>query len=126
MKFFFIDAFKGLYHLVDIKPKLEEYYRLLNCECIDIVQVQVSGHIYDVICDEEALLKENPIPSVLIDNHNFVYGNALICTDDGEGSETGISFSDTINIYAAIHNEFFKDFKFHPVLLGDFFEVDEI
>ena len=40
---------------------LQELYRLLNCEAIDIVYRKFGQNQYAVICDDEALLKKDGV-----------------------------------------------------------------
>ena len=46
-----------------IEKHLEGYYKLLDCDCIDIVRRKIGGKYFDVICDDEALLKAAPVPA---------------------------------------------------------------
>lgn len=51
--------------VLDIKDDLHTYYKLLNCDTIDIVKRSFGGITCDVVCDDEGLLKENPLPCSL-------------------------------------------------------------
>ena len=46
-----------------IEKSLEGYYKLLNCDCIDIARRSIGGKMFDIICDDEALLKADPVPA---------------------------------------------------------------
>lgn len=79
---------------------LEEYYKLLNCSCIDIVTRNIMNtkyktNTYDIICDDEALLKEGSIPSAfdLRSMKIGLVGNLLICNYDEEGNEKSLSLT---------------------------------
>lgn len=66
---------------------LEDYYRLMEIDTIDIVARKINGKYYDIICDDEALLKENPIPTVLdTEKQPMIFGNIIIA---GLADETG-------------------------------------
>lgn len=91
MKMYYLNVNDQKFKAVDIEPTLDNYYKYLDCDLITISTVQVWGKIYDVICDDEALFKDKPIPSVLITPGVNIYGNVLICKDDGEGNETGLN-----------------------------------
>ena len=77
---------------------LEDYYKLLNCRCIDIVNrpiISLNDKIehFDIICDDEGLLKENNLVSA-VDFRNrkiALVGNLLICDFDREGNEKSLS-----------------------------------
>ena len=57
------------------KDRLEEYYRHMDCDCIDLVCVEIDGHDYDIICDDEALLKGNPVPTLYISEDQVLFGS---------------------------------------------------
>ena len=71
---------------------LDDYYKYLNCRTIDIVHRKINGVECEVICDDEALLTENPkVSAVDITGKPMLFGNLLIAggkvTDDGELTE---------------------------------------
>lgn len=118
----------GLIEIVEFpeKDKLDWYYKMLDCSCIDIVNpygIDEVVETYDLkglkgkfclICDDEGLLKEdpqmNPIASLLygMDVHNGVLcGKVLVAcneyTDDGIDS-VGMTENDVFLIRAAINS----------------------
>ena len=74
--------------VVDVDD-LEKVRELINCDCIDIVQRKIGTRAYNIICDDEALLKQGPIMSTF----NFktfqpdIFGNVLICSGEINGDE---------------------------------------
>lgn len=67
--------------------ELEDYYRLMEVDLIDIVTREIGGKYYDIICDDEGLFKENPIPTVFdTEQQPMIVGNIIIA---GLGDETG-------------------------------------
>ena len=88
---------KKLMFLIDVynneaKPVeadgLDDYYELIGCDLIDIVNRAVGNRRYAIIADDEGLLKANPKISA-IDNFGFamLVGNLLIANDDIENGE---------------------------------------
>ena len=71
-----------------IPANLESYYKTLDCELIDIVNRQVGydkKYRFNIICDDEALLKSPAIASAR--SHNFdycLYGNLFVVGIDKE------------------------------------------
>lgn len=108
MKFYYLNVKNQVYGTVDIDPKLNEYYKLIDCDCVTIATIQIFGHVYDVICDDEALLKDDPIPAILACNGMSIYGNVLICKEGEDGQEEGLDFYDVDrirnSIYLTIHD----------------------
>lgn len=67
--------------------RMKEYYRLLDCRCIDIREVEINGKYFDLIVDDEGMLTERPIPTFYVEEDKVVlFGNILFahCNEDGE------------------------------------------
>lgn len=58
-----IDPLSKDAELVEVNG-LDDYYREIGCDCIDIAVVSVHGTPFNVIVDDEGLLKGNVIASV--------------------------------------------------------------
>lgn len=70
---------------VTIEASLEAYYKLLNCEYIDIVTRQIGGREYSIICDDEGTFKESPkLSAVYQDNSPALVGEIFITNRDAE------------------------------------------
>lgn len=80
-----VDVEKETVSVVEIHDKLDEFYRILNCDCIDIVARRIGKHPagrpkrYNIVCDDEGLLKA-PTKISAIDNmgHPMLVGNLFI------------------------------------------------
>ena len=73
---------------VDV-DELDKVRELINCDAIDIVQRKIGSRVYHIICDDEALLKKNPVPATF-DFSTFrvdIFGNILICSGEINGDE---------------------------------------
>lgn len=56
MKGYLIDSKTDECYVADIEePSLDEYYRLLGCDCIDIVMRNVRGHLLNIVVDDIGL-----------------------------------------------------------------------
>ena len=83
---------KASYETID--ANLESYYKTLDCTTIDIVSRQVGCSTplapslrFDIICDDEALLKSPCVPSALGLDYNYcLYGDLFVVGHD-DGSE---------------------------------------
>lgn len=76
---------------VEIPNTLESLQSIIDAELIDIVEYRINGTNYDIIVDDEGLLKENPIPSAMIGNNDgLLFGKLFICHSDEEGNETSL------------------------------------
>lgn len=96
---FFVDPENNIAEPRTIDKSLEGYYALLRCDIIDIVGRVIGDEAYDIICDDEALLKENPIPSA-IDWYNrpAMCGPIFVVNYDGGEDVTDLSPDDIANI----------------------------
>lgn len=83
----------------EVEDTLEEYYNLLNCDMIEIVSRHIGGKDYDIICDEEGLLKVNPIVSAFDSlNQPMLVGNLFIVNYGGNGKEASLTEEDIDHI----------------------------
>ncbi len=83
---------------IDDTDKLNEYYRYLNCRCIDMATIDVDGHAYDVVCDDEALLRQPLIPSLYISEEQVLFGNLAFVRNDEDGESVGLDREDMIRL----------------------------
>ena len=90
-----IDVEHEIAHVVTINRELEEYYKLLNCQLIEIVSRKIGNRIYDIICDEEGALKDKPKISAINDlGMPILVGNLFIVNYDGIDNEISLTQSD--------------------------------
>ena len=54
-----VDVNAGTVKEATIEANLDSYYKALNCDCIDIVVRSLGPYRFDIICDDEGLLKDN-------------------------------------------------------------------
>ena len=78
-----VDVEKETAGVVEIPDELDEFYRILNCSCIDITVRRIGCNFHNrirvnIICDDEGLCKSDPKISA-IDNLGNVQlvGNLL-------------------------------------------------
>lgn len=83
--------------ILTIRENNNLFYKLLNCNSLEVVTAKIAGIPVRIICDEEFLFKDPFIPSAVTpDCVGVLYGNLIICGYDivGEGYLTGLSESD--------------------------------
>lgn len=77
---------------IEIEKKLESYYELLNCDTIDIITRFVGDLRVEIVCDDEGLLKNDPITSALDYNCNpILVGNLFIVKFDNKSDITSLT-----------------------------------
>lgn len=97
-----IDVDDGTYRVKQVEDSLESYYKILKCDTIDIVTRKLHGKVFDIVCDDEALLKDRPKVSAFDSNLNrHLHGNLFITgTADAEGRLTSLTKEDIRHIRA--------------------------
>ena len=81
--------------IVETEGGLDEWYRLLRCDLIDIVYREIGGKYYDIIADDEGLIKPRAKVTAIDKKGDFMLvGNLVICNYDGEGGEASLTEED--------------------------------
>lgn len=87
-----VNVTDGTARKATIECSLKSYYRALDCDCIDVVNRRLGGHRFDIICDDEALLKADPIPSAFdLDDQPALFGSLFFCRHDSSGNPVSLS-----------------------------------
>ena len=103
MKALLLDVMEGKVETVDADG-LEEFYKLLHCTTIDIVQRIIGDRWYDIVCDDNGTFVEDPrISAVDSKGQIMLVGNLLICgLADADGVLTSLSEEDIEHIKESI------------------------
>jgi len=79
-----VNPLKGAEERV-IKNDLEAFYETIECDYIEVARRQIGNKYYDIICDEEALLKSSPLVSTFDRNQEpMLVGSLIVCNSNGE------------------------------------------
>ena len=96
---FFVDPENNTAEERTIEKSLESYYSLLCCDTIDIVSRSIGGKRYDIICDDEALLKAPTYTSALdSDGHPALFNALFVVKFDGRDDVTDLDDEDINNV----------------------------
>lgn len=99
MKVFLFDVSRIDPHVVETKGGLAEWRKLLKCDLIDITRRKIGGRYFDVILDDEALLKAGAkVSAIDPDQKPALVGNLIVCNSDEEGNETTLTDEDILHI----------------------------
>ena len=103
MRALFLDMENDDVTVVEVNG-LQDYYRLIGCDLIDIANRESRGERFDIICDDEGLLKAEPqVSAVNGRGEAMLVGNLIICGEaDAEGKETSLTEEDIIHIRQSI------------------------
>ena len=83
---FLVDVEKGEAKVVVFEDKLENIYNLLNVELIDVTVRKIGRFTYDVVCDDEGLLKPNVPSAYDSKGEPCLVGSLLLVNHDDEGN----------------------------------------
>ena len=86
MKGILLDTINQKVQVVDCESSLDAWYKLLNCDLIEMPEIKIGGKYFTIICDEEGLLKSDPIISGMGTDIRLV-GNLLIFNTDHENCD---------------------------------------
>ena len=96
----------GKFDCLDFEDDLKVMYSLLDCETIDIVERKINGKFYDIIIDDEGLLRGKQAMPAHAMSEEFtdmftgqitrekLYGNLLIVRHDGHGNFKSLTDED--------------------------------
>ena len=94
---YLVDVWNGTAGPVTIDKSLESYYKILGCDCIDIVS-RVIGRDrreFDIICDDEALCKEEvKISAIDCKGEAMLCSNLFVVKFDGVDDVTDLTEDD--------------------------------
>ncbi len=99
IKAILIDTVHGIAEEVEMDGEPDTINKLLNCRFTDYVRRYIGKKQYMVIVDDESLLKENAVPSaVLQDGTIHLAGNLLICNYTADGDLKSLTEEDITGI----------------------------
>lgn len=68
---------------MEVEDTLDTWYDLLKCRMIDIVTRRIGENYYNIVCDDEGLLKDtNWISAATEDGRAMLVGNLFICKNE--------------------------------------------
>lgn len=109
IKGFLIDVYnKKQAAEIEFEDTLDNIYKILDVETIDVACLKVEGHRYDFVVDDEGLFKNDAIPSVLDGAGNvLLVGNVLVVNSNDDGDFVSLTDEEIKNlknhIYIDIH-----------------------
>lgn len=113
---FLIDPENNIAEERTIEKSLDSYYATLRCSCIDIVSREIAGEAFDIICDDEALLVDNPCPSALDRVHNVALcGPIFVVNYDGKDDVADLSDWD-VYLLSRLVRRYWRGDKLCPIL----------
>jgi hypothetical protein len=131
MRAVLIDVKHDKLKIIDVTGGLEEMYRLLGYDCIDITYRDIQDeeglyNVFNVVVDDEGMLEDSPIVSARSrdDMSTQLVGNLLVFGVDWDeanyGDLAGLSDDEVKLVLGSVRRVIDSDtLRTHPVLLLD-------
>lgn len=98
IKVLYLNVKTNSIHCLVIKDSITEYYKLLDCDSIDIIRRRIGLKYYSIIVDDEGLLTSDRIVSAL-GNDEVLVGNLIITgLPDNEGNLRSLTYAEERDI----------------------------
>ena len=120
---YLVDVMNGICGTVEIREgkHLEDMYRLIGCRCIDITVRRVNGRPYNIVCDDEGLLYDDPTVSAMgTDMRPQLVGNLILFGIAPDMDTRSLTDEELGEIDEAVREVIdFDRMQMHPVLMLD-------
>lgn len=103
--------------------QLNEIYKILNINTIDITDIKIGRNWYSAIVDDEGLLKNEVFYSLWRDEEPILAGNILLTKHDQEGNNIGLEDYDFEVIENNLHKIYYK---LDPLITEPIYKAFEI
>ena len=77
---------------------LQGYYKLLDCDTITMVDVDIDDHEYSIVADDEGLMKAMPTPTLYINDDLVLFGSVCFVKIGDMGETLGLDDDDIVRI----------------------------
>ena len=92
IKAYLIDVANNHHDVITLDGSLNDYYKALNCDLFDIARRSIGGKYFDIMCDDEGLLKDNPkVSAISTDRSPMLCGNLLVVKHDYAGNTISLT-----------------------------------
>lgn len=121
MKAFHIDSITNEARFIETDAKLESLYKLTRCRCIDIVVRHVNGVPFNVVCDDEGLLVDNPTFTAWYRNGTPAIAGSIVlfALDDDTGDLSGIDENGEMALEGRVGELLKRDLSLAKVVILD-------
>lgn len=95
-----IDTKENTITVREVKDDINEFYKVLNCDCFDIARRRIGGKPYDILCDDMGRYVTEPVLSAInpFMMEDYLVGNLIIVNHKGEDL-TSLTPTDIARIY---------------------------
>ena len=95
LKTILLNVEKGNVEELEVENELHAFYKTMNVDMIEFTYRKIGKKVFTIMCDEEGLLKGNPIPSAINERGQVqIVGNLLFFNDSDDGDLKSLSEKD--------------------------------
>ena len=91
-----------------IENTLDSLKKIIGCDYVACTEIEIAGKNFDVWSDDEALLQENPVPNLYVNDNLILFGNLIFAKHDDEGATLGIFNSEIRLLQKFCQNQYEK------------------
>ena len=95
----------GTNEVIEIEDTLKNLYQVCDCECIDIISRRIGGKVFDIVLDDEGLLKEKMITAMREDRAEILVGNLFVVKNTGKGNLKGLNQEEIDHVRSLINKD---------------------
>ena len=113
IKAYYVDPITNTAEAREITDALDTFYELLHCDCVDIVSREVGRYgkrRYDIICDDEGLLKDDPYISAIDNNGRAMLVGSLLVVGEADDEGNITSLDDDDIKFLKMHTEYLSTY----------------
>ena len=88
-----------------IDNSLKGLLRTIKCHHVTCTQIDIDDKFYDIWSDDEALLADELVPTLYINDDLILFGNLIFATSNDEGATTGLSEEDIDSVFKFINRQ---------------------
>ena len=90
MRAFLVDPAKSIAGPIDVEDDINVWYKLLDCDIVDVVHRRIGDYFLDIICDDEGLFKaEQYISAIDVHGHAALVGAILVLAEEEVNNDEG-------------------------------------
>lgn len=108
IKAYYVDPITNTAEAREITDALDTFYEMLHCDFIDIVNRAIGRYgkrRYDIICDDEGLLKDDPYISAIDNNGRAMLVGSLLVVGEADDDGNITSLDDDDIKFLKMHTE---------------------
>lgn len=118
---FLIDVENSNPYIAEIDGTLNSIYQILKCDTFNIATRRIGENYYDIYCDDEGLLKCNPVVSAMFSNHQpMLVGNLFVTKTNDEGETISLTDEEIEEVKRNLTPIFDETGRYYPCLICDY------